>query len=667
MERPPSSAALRSALGRKSLVSSGSAASPTPTRTRPVVPRVPAIPSSNLSASPLQTQHQHQQQTDDIHVGDLVYASAGQRGVVLFIGNVHGKAGVFAGIDLVNGQGKNNGSVDGVRYFTTSSPTSGLFIPISKCSLTPPSDIPATPRSRSVLSNRAPSRASSALGEYRELAMSPAPALPQQHNATPKQSARRVSGVAAPPLPHSAVRRASRTPANPSSRLFSPSATVSKRTAAAVEAAASTTPSAVSRKSTVFPKPRPSLAGDRHASDDDSRSDISALDSGETAYLAQVNAALKYELTSTKRLLELKETEFATQEATLTELQQALSDYTVLADRLQTESRADDNSAMSSIDATLSAADDNREDDSRPPTKRELDLRMLLQDRDAKLESMQRDLDTKRSEFRETMEALEQANLATNQMYEARIEELVGKVYAADGVIDNIAPLEEMISKLEVGLDDSRAVEAEIRSRNDTLVEESRLKDQQIEEYRLQLEALESNSTIVGTAAPNGNPDELQKLQAEVAELEHIVETKIFREQELERDIVKLREELSNVRDALRNETSQNEKLSQQVLVLQEHQTIVAEMKSPLMPASKLSMNGQTNGYTKSPDKSKIRCELCDMEGHDILDCQIGLGNGGMETSGDSMIVTPKPAKKLWCALCERDGHASLDCPYDGL
>jgi hypothetical protein len=52
----------------------------------------------------------------DLDVGDLVDVPGGMHGVVRFIGNVQGKNGVFAGVELGEefpGRGKNSGDVDG--------------------------------------------------------------------------------------------------------------------------------------------------------------------------------------------------------------------------------------------------------------------------------------------------------------------------------------------------------------------------------------------------------------------------------------------------------------------------------------------------------------------------------------------------------------------------
>ena len=53
---------------------------------------------------------------DDLEVGDLVDVPGSMHGTVKFIGNVQGKKGTFAGVELSEeyaARGKNNGDVDG--------------------------------------------------------------------------------------------------------------------------------------------------------------------------------------------------------------------------------------------------------------------------------------------------------------------------------------------------------------------------------------------------------------------------------------------------------------------------------------------------------------------------------------------------------------------------
>ncbi|GAN10950.1 hypothetical protein MAM1_0436d10500 [Mucor ambiguus] len=80
-------------------------------------------------STPTQTVEHNQQQfiQDQLHIGDRVQVNS-HHGIVRFIGTTKFKAGTWAGIELDTvGLGKNDGSVDGKRYFVCP-PKTGLFI-----------------------------------------------------------------------------------------------------------------------------------------------------------------------------------------------------------------------------------------------------------------------------------------------------------------------------------------------------------------------------------------------------------------------------------------------------------------------------------------------------------------------------------------------------------
>ncbi|WKY01977.1 hypothetical protein Q1695_015745 [Nippostrongylus brasiliensis] len=64
-------------------------------------------------------------------IGDRVVVSGGKQGVVRFLGETEFAQGVWAGIELEQPLGKNDGSVQGKRYFTCKTPY-GVFVPASK-------------------------------------------------------------------------------------------------------------------------------------------------------------------------------------------------------------------------------------------------------------------------------------------------------------------------------------------------------------------------------------------------------------------------------------------------------------------------------------------------------------------------------------------------------
>jgi dynactin complex subunit len=61
----------------------------------------------------------------DIDVGDTVDVPGGMYGTVKFVGNVRGKKGTFAGVELARefaSRGKNDGDVEGYVSYNASSP-----------------------------------------------------------------------------------------------------------------------------------------------------------------------------------------------------------------------------------------------------------------------------------------------------------------------------------------------------------------------------------------------------------------------------------------------------------------------------------------------------------------------------------------------------------------
>lgn len=66
-------------------------------------------------------------------MGSTVVLPGGQKAILRYVGNVMGRPGVYAGLELLGDvQGKNSGDVDGVRYFNVSRPLSGIFYPYQK-------------------------------------------------------------------------------------------------------------------------------------------------------------------------------------------------------------------------------------------------------------------------------------------------------------------------------------------------------------------------------------------------------------------------------------------------------------------------------------------------------------------------------------------------------
>ncbi|XP_021352247.1 CAP-Gly domain-containing linker protein 1-like [Mizuhopecten yessoensis] len=82
---------------------------------------------------------------DDFIIGDRIWVSGNKPGFIAFLGETQFAAGEWAGIVLDKFEGKNDGSVQGIRYFQCE-PKRGVFARISKLSRTPNLMLSTTPK-----------------------------------------------------------------------------------------------------------------------------------------------------------------------------------------------------------------------------------------------------------------------------------------------------------------------------------------------------------------------------------------------------------------------------------------------------------------------------------------------------------------------------------------
>ena len=68
--------------------------------------------------------------SSEFRVGQRVHTSDDTRriGTVKYVGPVEGYSGTWVGVDWDSGQGKHDGSINGVRYFDARSERSGSFV-----------------------------------------------------------------------------------------------------------------------------------------------------------------------------------------------------------------------------------------------------------------------------------------------------------------------------------------------------------------------------------------------------------------------------------------------------------------------------------------------------------------------------------------------------------
>jgi myosin heavy subunit len=397
-------------------------------------------------------------------------------------------------------------------------------------------------------------------------------------------------------------------------------------------------------------------------------------------------------------------------------------------------------------------------------------LRALLREKNDKIAMLTSEFDAHRSDFRNTIDTLELASTETERVYEKKVEELQEELREyqsrsedVETVAMQLKQLEELVQELEEGLEDARRGEAEARGEVEFLrgeVERGRSElrrerekaaaalkganamadaphtpgQREVEQRDDEIRGLKAiiHSLSSGGAEDHGrsplsrqgssvNPEELQsaketteRLEREKEELRGLVERKAYREEELERELEKLRSQLGL---AEQRDSMISNGMSEHTAIQDKPSGRDTPQHARRASPPTLTHMPESDGRSSAND-SALWCQLCETDGHDILNCtamggdapypkENGIRNGrdvvieglrGLSVSSDrrpsghspskppgsaptaplpipalnasnSNLVPPKgtavadPDK--WCALCESEGHDVTACPNE--
>ncbi|KAI1312567.1 hypothetical protein F5Y03DRAFT_241085 [Xylaria venustula] len=647
-----------------------------PAHKMPQIPPVPPMPplTPGKGAGPV----------DDFAVGDQVDVPGNMVGTVRFVGSVAGRKGVFAGVELHSEyalRGKNSGDVDGVSYFATSVPGSGIFVPINKLlRRDSPASFPQTPSGTSLAGLRAanqnttnhtpptPSlpKFSQSVGPGR--APSPQGKRPRMSLPRPDSPVRKLQLTPAP-------RPTIATPAKPPSRYGSP--TVPKFSSSVRGTAGDPNkPMRLERKPSIAPRSASALGQTLPSFDDEesmpppagtgiygkANGNIGSIASsmGFKRPASRAHHANEEEIERLKSQLEDRDRQLKEQGSALAEMESSLSELTVLIDQ-------SGNSHMRS--SSLDGKDTSQ-------------LRAMLREKNEKIAMLTAEFDTHRADFRSTIDTLEMASTETQRVYDAKIQELEQEVQEAherhddvEGVARQLKQLEELVQELEEGLEDARRGEAEARGEVEFLrgeVERTRSelrrerekasaainggsntedrpsmskdleqKEDEIRGLKAIIHSL-SRDSIPGSESPDKTPTQPQrtasfvksrqnstdnrlakdKMERELVELRSLLETKNVREEELEREIETLRRRsVTNHRGSSLTTGSAD-------------RSSYRDSKGTVVLARDLRLPEETHKRNKTLDampesdalssvteNSTLWCEICETSGHDILTC----------------------------------------------
>ncbi|RYC63168.1 hypothetical protein CHU98_g3044 [Xylaria longipes] len=684
-----------------------------PTSARKMPPMPPLTPGKG--AGPV----------EDFAIGDAVEVPGNMMGTVRFVGSVAGRRGVFAGVELHSEyalRGKNSGDVDGISYFATSVPGSGIFVPINKLSKRDsPASFPTTPSATSLAGLRAASQNTT---NYTP----PTPSLPKFSQSIGPGRAPSPQGKrprTSLPRPDSPVRKLQltpaprptiATPAKPSSRYGSP--TVPKFTSSVRGTAGDPYKSMrLERKPSIAPRSISALGQTIRDFDDDESMPLPvsasshAKANGSMGSIAstmgfkrpasRANHANEEEVERLKSQLEDRDKQLKEQASALAEMESSLSELTVLIEQT-------DNGRMRS--SSLDGKDTSQ-------------LRAMLREKNEKIAMLTAEFDAHRADFRSTIDTLEMASTETQRVYDAKIRELEQELGEAqerhsdvESVAQQLKQLEELVQELEEGLEDARRGEAEARGEVEFLrgeVERTRTelrrerekasaamnegsnaedrpsmskdleqKEDEIRGLKAIIHSL-SRDSIPGSESPekiptqpqrtssfvNSRPDSIDsrmnkdKLERELVDLRSILDKKNSREEELEREIETLRRKsVTNNRGSSMTVGSADRSSyrdSKGTVIL-----AARDLRSPEETHKRnqtLDLMPESDTLSSVTENSTLWCEICETSGHDILTCTNmfgGQNEQGKHNSDDQ--VAGKTGKDA-----VREGLRNLAVPVD--
>lgn len=573
---------------------------------------------------------------DEVQVGDLVNVPGGMYGTVKFLGSVAGKPGRFAGIELSAEhapRGKNSGEVDGRKYFTTSTPGSGIFVPMNNSKY-------VTKRSSSAASGtfatpKTPSRAAPANNLSKSVG--PSPAVPRPQFRRPSQ-----------PRPES-----------PRAPAPAPATTPAPPPKLSLGGGGLRTPSAASKTGGSNGLPRSPVKAPSRQSDRP-LSRMSLEDNGSSyGRPSDVQASSSSDFQDLKDQIKSLETQLVDRDKQLNEQTSMLGDFQKTLEELE------------GSDA--------------------LSIRAQLRERNERITQLTAEFDGHRADFRSTLDTLEIAASETERVYEQRLDELLqqnkelqDRGEDVEVVARQLKQLEELVSELEEGLEDARRGEAEARAEVEFLrgeVERTKLElekereakgtdtpsdaprnsndlDQKDDEIRglkaiihslsrgnpntAKLHATESLTNTRGTT----DNDQVSRLEQRIEEAEGLARHKDSRIEELEREL----------QEARLNAGSKGRTRSSTVTMSPSKQ------HKPSGSASKIASNGNTvNQPHRLSDRTVVPSDWQDESSSEAPQHHRGASSSSQRRLA-TMSERSSDEDSQWCEICETSGHDILNC-----
>ncbi|KZT11066.1 uncharacterized protein LAESUDRAFT_693618 [Laetiporus sulphureus 93-53] len=302
------------------------------------------------------------------------------------------------------------------------------------------------------------------------------------------------------------------------------------------------------------------------------------------------------------------------------------------------ESKAERDSAHAEVAALQSLVDERTAEleNLRKKVNREIPVNGI---ESGKASSSKHDISSARDEITglkcvHIVQELQMENSAQAQRNKALEQENNFLLSETDQLRQELKTLEENVEQSFMREEESLAYAADGAGSAEDIVKMQKKHETELEQLRKKL--VEAERTSART---------IHDLNKEISELETLIESKIYREEELESEIEKLKDKLAR----------SQKKMSR---------------SSVSTPTSATPSVSASSSSTSTPNLETV-CEICERPGHDIFTCDLlkdegaPLGmDGGLMTEGLEGLEEEVCDEELICEDCEGRGHLAANCPH---
>lgn len=649
-------------------------------------------------------------------IGDRVRLPEGQFGILRYVGPISGKNGEFAGVELLDewaSQGRHNGEFNGYveerkwiqqsytnedseKYFATEVQNSGLFISYPKLinswrqqqaaserrsSLTGGAPVVRAPRTPDV-NNGSPNR--------RSIQVLPGSGIARHRQSFIGGTTPRRSQVASPVIHQNGSTSAGHPFKRPTSHALRPESVFPSLQEVRNQNNSPATSSANSGFSMRTASGTSSIGGESSGSESvlihretngegnepNGSSSSAAVAQAVAMAVSQVQADAQKQIHELKQQLEKANDDCKEREQQLQEQTSLLRDLESTVVEFQNLKEAEE--AEREANAPSEGNDSLAMDELKQQHAHE------LEERDRKMASLRTQLESRRSEFRETLDALQSDMQESNTAYVREIHSLQTKLMETEKLRSRVLELEQVVAGFEgnngtnreVADQDAKAQIMKLAELENKLLEKDEKLNDMNEQLKQARQQLSDMALASATSSPIASPfssrtstggimddtvneklkqqlksERAQRMQLEneIQNLEAIIEQKIFKEEELESELELLRaQQLQKTQSSGLQNTGENSSRGEKATVRTPSGSSTYSQNAFSISAEKVPLpsDGLLDALPIESPKPISKPGIALASGNDFI--AEALPDTGLSTNGHAITTkTPSPSANL--------------------